>query len=238
MVRNQKLETNGETNIARGAWDMSEIFKTDKYSPELIDWLTGTGEAIDEEGHNLPDNFSNRFLLPTIGDIESWRVTPTKQWRLPAMNERGVAKYAALLAQMIEGCSFYDSFEVKLEDSRGLIASLDEFSRPASHSEIADALATLADVLDQSIPDAMASFIIEEIAAEGAPSAAAWRICRHIAANESGRIKPSLFVKFLATISNRRSNFRDDIREFVEIHKCFDEALAMALENEPTLMTG
>jgi|GEM_PF-5338001 len=218
---------------------MVGVFKEDVFEDSLyeIDWLI---DADQDE----PVNYALILYVSKIDKdrLERWRSNPQKQWRIEAEKQSGISRLSAHLAAVLDdkkellGCGEIETFREYADYVKSYFRCAADLSDFATVEEIAEAVAILGDVLDISVPERQAAFIIQRFKETGLPTPAVWRICRHIACKEKGRaLKPATFEPYFETARQRIGDFRMALSLFVRLYKSFDEALAYCLEKEPSL---
>ncbi len=164
--------------------------------------------------------------------IKSWPNEIKIKWQLDVDHK---LRRFAILSQALK-----DRLETDTSDTIGIIRNKCEdaatlYNR-ANISEIAEALSTLADVLDIVVPETQADFIIHMIYTSGLSIPVLWYLCKTIAKTEKGRyLKPAIFDPYLRFASSRKYEAEEILSPFALLYNEFDEALEKCLELEPDL---
>jgi len=212
----------------------TKIFKASCYGSHEVEWLLN---ITDEETWPFEDAFYF-YVKDDDYDFHLWQQNNEKKWRCDA-NTDWIGRLRVHLACHLEKHFFRRngaSFSKCVERLKKFCRNAVELLKPATKAEIAEALATTADVLDISVPEKQAAFIIERIHETELPSFAVWSMCRDIARKEKGRhLKPSIFEPYLESAYLREDEFKSPLWNYSHLYDHFDEALAYCLEKEPSL---
>jgi hypothetical protein len=111
--------------------------------------------------------------------------------------------------------------------------SLIEAAEPA---QIADALAALCDVLDQTVRTATADFIVDMVGKVGAPVYVLNALFARVATTEAGKIKPASFGKVLQGVEPRLRRVRRAAADAVAFVRDLEDGLAAlaSISEHPT----
>ncbi|MBV8526196.1 MAG: hypothetical protein JOY71_29490 [Acetobacteraceae bacterium] len=168
----------------------------------LIEWIAGK-DSNDKfipdrsDDHKLPDYLDDFLIKPKKADFED------HPWMREAWQTSGAdgakrqAVHPKLLGEVIEGEIEPYARDFADEIRRTLID-------PATPAEIAEALATLADVLGQTVGERTAQFIIEMFREFRLPVFVVNQIFECVAVSESGKIRPVSFARLLDVARKRR----------------------------------
>lgn len=168
----------------------------------MVDWIV---RASDDPDDDLPTD-----ILPEL-DEEDFDGRP---WLRTAWASWGAKRVAALLR-----CALLHEWhedELPADDPHpDHMAALEDWARkyavrlrlaliePATETQIADALGTLAEVLNQELAERTAAFIIEMIGEAKLPLYVVHGVFKRVAMQEAGKIKPASFTKLLETAKRR-----------------------------------
>lgn len=128
-------------------------------------------------------------------------------WAWPATSLHGPRRTAWRIAAE---CEHSDGPAEAAAERTELHARLSAFSalgEPAKPAAIAAALARLLGVLDQTMPEPMASFTVEILRRSHAPLAAVLHLMEHVARTEGGRVRPATFAAAIEAIGERQQAF-------------------------------
>ncbi|MDQ2763008.1 MAG: hypothetical protein M3Y22_05820 [Pseudomonadota bacterium] len=197
----------------------------------LLNWIAGDNER------SLADLVAD--LLPAPTDDDGDVVMEAPVWVRTAWTSRGPMRSAAYLWAM----RHYEWHENEPGWQKDELMALEDFARkhaidirrgltePAAPSQIADALSTLTEVLNQELGERSAEFIIEIVEAAGLPVYLLNALFQRVAMTEAGRIKPASFTRLLEAMQPRlKQAWRatGDARAFVQQ---LDPALAYLREH-------
>lgn len=214
---------------------MSGVFKEGIYGhmSEELEWLLDVART--ETASEVLSYFDSEAPAQVI---EEWQRDGKKAWRVEAI-KNGHRRRIALLAASLEQRSNSGMFILeRIESIRDACKDAASLYGSASEEEIAEALWTLADVLDISVPQKQAEFIISRIRETLLPLPAVWWLCRTIAKKEKGRfLKPAVFEPYLQCAEDRRWDLIKIVSTYALIHAEFDAILAECLTIEPSLIT-
>jgi hypothetical protein len=216
---------------------MSGVFNTiTDYSPldGLVDWIAlGSG---DESA--LPGLLEE--LLPATMPKDA------NEARLVAWNGNAMARTAAYL-WLIDYNGWADS-EPDADEFRRLRSWARNYAmllrlcliEPAEPDQIADGLALLADVLDQSVSERTATFIIEDLIGKAKlPFYVVNALLEHVAKHEAGKIRPASFTRLVQGAEERLQTVRNktrDLRLFVNhLEPALDYFREHLMSDEPAV---
>jgi hypothetical protein len=180
----------------------------------IVGWILGDDESTlaFEVGSLLPApadrDFENRRALQRAWASDSGLIKTAAYLRLAQLNhwhedEQDEDEFAAL-----ETWARKHAIHIR----RCLI-------EPASAEQIAEALSTLADVLNQEVGERTAEFIIEMTGKARMPVYLVNALFERVAMNEAGKIKPASFTRLLQATEGRWNQARakaHDARAFVQ----------------------
>jgi len=199
-----------------------------------VEWILGLKPQVGQDS----EEYNGYFVYPKKYELEF--ESPDKAWRFEAFRNFGVQRSAVIIAinfqHFLAGRNPAEELGKVVEELRVFFLEAHLLHRKAFPAEIAKSIACVGNILNQEISEQAAMFIISLFTEAGVPPLLLNHICWHVAAHETGRLKPATFQVLIERSMDRYNQIRMGLSTYGEVFENFDEALKFALEKEPSLL--